>query len=193
MVTTMKQGAREGLWSMGVRLLTSLLCITSLILLLKAKQTVQRSVGLSSITEDVKYSDTSGFVYLAYTNILVAAYGLVVFAALIPSALGKSCSGKCSRWTIFVLDQVLAYVLLSAVSAATEVLYLAENGMSKTQWEALCPIYGFFCHMITASVAIGCIAVVLLAVLSIGSAHGLFHHFYTRALYTTKMRHSSLT
>nr|P0DH84.1 RecName: Full=CASP-like protein 2U1; Short=AcCASPL2U1 [Adiantum capillus-veneris] len=188
-----KQGAREGLWSMGVRLLTTLLCITSLILLLKAKQTVRRALGLGYIAQTVKYSDTSGFIYLVYINILVAAYGLIVFVSLIPSALGKSCSGKCSRWTIFVLDQVFAYVLLSAVSAATEVLYLADKGMSKTQWEALCPTYGFFCHMVSASVAIGSVAVVLLAVLSVSSAQSLFHNFYTRALYTTKMRHSSLT
>ncbi|KAH7284629.1 hypothetical protein KP509_34G063300 [Ceratopteris richardii] len=85
---------------------------------------------------------------------------------------------------------ITAYILLSGVSAASEVLYLADEGMPKAQWEAMCETYGYFCHMVTASIVLGFLAVILMAVLS---ARNLFHNFYRKSVYLSKMRHSTLT
>lgn len=182
--------ACEG-WSIAIRLLACLSSIASLVLLLKSKQTVQASVGLDYIAQQVKYSDTSALIYLVFSNTLVAVYCFLALVSLIPAALGMCQSGKAGRWTIFVLDQLLAYVLLAAASSATEVAYLAKNGMTKTSWAALCSTYGHFCRMMNASIGFSFAAVVLLTLLSVMSARSLFH-FYTRPLFAMKMRHTSL-
>nr|P0DI28.1 RecName: Full=CASP-like protein 2U2; Short=PaCASPL2U2 [Pteridium aquilinum subsp. aquilinum] len=179
-------------WSIGIRFLTSCVSIASLILLLKSKQTVQVSVGLDYVTQQVKYSDTSAFVYLVFSDILVAVYCIVVLVGLIPAALGKSHPGKAGQWAIFIFDQVLAYVLLAAASSATEVAYLADKGMAKTSWEAVCPRFAHFCHTVMASISLSFVAVLLLALLAVVSASGLFGRFYRRPLFAVKMRHNTL-
>ncbi|KAH7416126.1 hypothetical protein KP509_14G076700 [Ceratopteris richardii] len=188
-----KPGEKDSLASTNLRLLVSLLCITSFILVLKSKEVAQRTTGLGTVFTSVKYSDSSGLLFLVAADALAAAYCMFSFLGLTVGSLVSGSSGKAGRWAIFAIDQITAYILLSGVSAASEVLYLADKGMPKAQWEAMCETYGYFCHMVTASIVLGFLAVILLAILSVLSARNLFHNFYRRSVYLSKMRHSTLT
>ena len=73
--------------------------------------------------------------------------------------------------------QALAYLLMSAASAATEVLYLTKYGSDKSGWDQKCSSFGKFCNLLLISIALSLFSVVLLATISILSAKDVFKHY----------------
>nr|P0DI20.1 RecName: Full=CASP-like protein 2U2; Short=OlCASPL2U2 [Osmunda lancea] len=171
--------AGRGLEGAGVflRFVASLLSIAGLMLLVKDNQTVQQMVATEAVTLETKYSDISAFVFLLYTNGLVAVYCFFLALASVFSLIASARSGKLAGWVTFVLDQGLAYVLLAAAAASTEVLYLAENGDLKTSWAEICSQFGHFCHMARASIVVSFLSMLAMAVLSVMSAQQLFSKY----------------
>lgn len=157
--------------------MVALLCMVGLMLLVRDQQAVYQQVGFTRVSTDLKYSFVTGLVYLVYSNGLAAMYCFVVALTSASNVVGTRRSNKPGAWVVFILDQGLAYVLLSAASAAVEVAYLAENGDETTGWDAQCSTYWHFCHLLKASIVVSFLSVILLAIISVLSAKQLFKQY----------------
>ncbi|ESW13972.1 hypothetical protein PHAVU_008G242000 [Phaseolus vulgaris] len=148
-----------------LRLFPILLSVTALIIMLKNSE--ENEYG------SVSYTDLSAFRYLVHMNGICAGYSLfsVIFAAL------PSLSSMPINWTLFLLDQVLTYLILGAGAVSMEVLYLAEKGNSATTWSSACRAFGSFCDKVTASIAITFVVVICYVLLSLISSYKLFTNY----------------
>jgi uncharacterized protein (TIGR01569 family) len=84
------------------------------------------------------------------------------------------------NFTVSDLLQAMAYLLLSAASAACEVLYLTDYGSSKAGWDSKCSVFGKFCNLLAIAIALSLLAVVLLAAIATLSAKRLFKQHYAK-------------
>lgn len=175
-----KGGGGHGLvatFEVLLRFLASLMSVAGLMLLVKDQQTVVQAVGNQNYYTEVRYSYVAGLQYLVYSNGLVAIYCFTVALLSIVSAIGGARNGKLGAWVVFVFDQGLAYVLLAAASASSDVAYLADKGNDKTTWPKICSTFPHFCKLLRASIVIAFFSVLLLAIISILSARQLFKKY----------------
>lgn len=174
----LKRYIKVGAGERALRCMAMVQSVVALMMLVRDRQLVFQSVGADSVSSRLQYSDNSGLVFLVYTNALVAIYSFVVVALSssfnVSSAMRDS---KAGAWVLFAFDQTLAYTLLSATSAATEVSYLIQNGDSKTLWDLKCNIFGHFCHMIEIAVILSFGAVIMLGITCVISARQLFQKY----------------
>ncbi|CAI8586114.1 unnamed protein product [Vicia faba] len=148
-----------------LRLFTIGLCVTALVIMLKNSE--ENEYG------SVAYSDLGAFRYLVHANGICAGYSLfsaVIIAMPRPSSMPRA-------WSFFLLDQVLTYIILAAGAVLSEVLYLAEKGLSTAAWSSVCGSFGSFCHKIKASLAITFVAVICYILLSLISSYRLFSKY----------------
>lgn len=148
-----------------LRLVPLALCVVALLVMLKNSQT--NDLG------SVSYSDLGAFRYLVHANGICAGYSLlsaIIVAMPRPSTMSRA-------WTFFFLDQLLTYVILAAVTASTEVLFLAYKGDASVTWSEVCGSFGGFCHKATASVGMTFGTVTCYAALSLLSSYKLFSKF----------------
>ncbi|KAK1362068.1 Casparian strip membrane protein 3 [Heracleum sosnowskyi] len=108
----------------------------------------------------VEYEDFSTLRYFVVINSIVSAY----FAFSIPLAMihiARS-TAKQSRAVLIIMDMVTLGVLTSAASAATAIMFLAHNGNSSANWNAICNQYTGFCNKASASLIGSFVAIVIL-------------------------------
>lgn len=162
-----------------LRFLVAMLSIAALLLLVKDRQTVVEDVGSQAVVTEMKLADvTTGFQYGVYSNGFVAFYCFVLALTSSFGVAGNVRSyGKPGAWILFILDQGFAYILLSAASAFSEVADIAENGSEKSGWSELCSTFGYFCGLLRASIVITFLSTLLLAAISVISAHQLFRQY----------------
>nr|P0DI24.1 RecName: Full=CASP-like protein 2U1; Short=PaCASPL2U1 [Pteridium aquilinum subsp. aquilinum] len=181
---------RRNVGELVLRCAATLVCMLSLMLLVRDQQIAVQEVGVTSVTTQLRYSSSTGLVYLVYANGLVALYCFVV--VLTSSFNGGSVMrrNKSGAWALFVLDQVLACILLSAASAASEIAFLVEKGAKKTIWDSKCIVYGHFCRMLEVSIATSFIAVIMLGSICVLSAKQLFQQYthYARIVNMVKLK-----
>ncbi|KAJ6724265.1 CASP-LIKE PROTEIN 2A1 [Salix viminalis] len=148
-----------------LRLVPMALCVSALVVMLKNSQT--NDFG------SLSYSDLGAFRYLVNANGICAGYSLlsaVIVAMPRPSTMPRA-------WTFFLLDQVLTYVILTAGTVSTEVLYLASKGDTTITWSEACVSFGGFCHRALISTVITFAVVICYAVLSLLSSYNLFSKY----------------
>ncbi|KAF5730797.1 CASP-like protein F16 [Tripterygium wilfordii] len=150
------------------------LCVAALVVMLKNSQT--NDFG------SISYSDLGAFRYLVHANGICAGYSLLsaaIAAMPRPSTMSRA-------WTFFILDQLLTYLILGAVSVSTEVLYLAYKGDAAITWSAACGSFGAYCNKATASVVITFVVVAFYAVLSLISSYKLFSKYDAPVYFPSK-------
>ncbi|XP_010254228.1 PREDICTED: CASP-like protein 2A1 [Nelumbo nucifera] len=158
-----------------LRLLPIALCVTALVVMVKNSE--ENDFG-SAI-----YSHFGGFRYLVYANGICAGYSLLsAFYATVPPASNT----RSRAWIVFVLDQVMTYVILAAGTVSAEVLYLAYKGDDEITWSQACGTFGGFCRKATASVATTYVAVACYAGLSLISSYRLFSSYDAPIGYPSK-------
>ncbi|XP_074555674.1 CASP-like protein 2A1 [Curcuma longa] len=141
------------------------LCLAALIIMVKNSQ--DGDYG------SISYSDLAAFKYLVYANGACAAYSLLsAFFVAIPRPTTLSRS-----WTVFLLDQLLTYIILAAGTVSTEILYLAYKGNENVTWSKSCGMFDTFCRRATTSVGITFGSVVCYVLLSLISSYRLFSGF----------------
>ncbi|KAL3355898.1 hypothetical protein AABB24_016850 [Solanum stoloniferum] len=148
-----------------LRLLPMALCVVALVIMLKDSQT--NDYG------SLSYSDLGIFRYLVHANGICAAYSLlsaIVAALPRPTTLPRA-------WTIFLLDQILTYIILAAGAASTEVIYLAYKGDTDVTWSETCGSFGVFCKKATAPISITFIVSLCYVGLSLLSSYRLFSKY----------------
>ncbi|EOY13726.1 CASP-like protein isoform 1 [Theobroma cacao] len=148
-----------------LRLVPMALCIAALVVMLKNSQ--------SNEFGSVSYSDLGAFRYLVHANGICAGYSLlsaIIAAMPRPSTMPRA-------WTLFLLDQILTYIILAAGAVSTEVLYLTNKGDAAVTWSAACGTFASFCHKATTSVIITFVVVACYVVLSLISSYRLFSKY----------------
>ncbi|TVU33107.1 hypothetical protein EJB05_24892 [Eragrostis curvula] len=121
---------------------------------------------------EVKFSNLSGFKYLVVINAVAAAYSV---ASILLSSF-KSLAHY--DWVIFLLDQAVAYLLVTSASAAAELLQLAQHGDREVSWGEVCSYFGRFCGKATLSLALHAAALACFVVLSLLSGFRVFSKFH---------------
>ncbi|WOL18108.1 CASP-like protein 2D1 [Canna indica] len=113
------------------------------------------------------FSNITGLKYLVSMNAISLGYAS---ASVILSCLGCF---NCD-WLFFILDQVVAYLMVTSGSAATEVVYLAYQGNTEVSWSEGCSYYGKFCNKAKVSLSLHFVAFVCFIALSLVSAYRVF-------------------
>ena len=87
------------------------------------------------------------------------------------------CYMLCPPINMVDILQTIAYLMMAAASAATEVWYLSENGSSKSGWDEKCSTFGRFCMILKLSTLLAFVALLFQASVSVMSARRLFKRY----------------
>ncbi|KAI4381907.1 hypothetical protein MLD38_007927 [Melastoma candidum] len=159
-----------------VTIILRLLCMASSVMALSFMVTAHEASNLIlygfQIPVQSKWSYSSSFQYLVGVSAAVAAHSLLQLLIFIPRLLRKSSvmPPESFLWLLFAADQVFAYILTSAGSAASGVTNVNRTGINHTPLPNFCkPLQGF-CDHVTISIAftfLGCISLAASAVLDV--------------------------
>ncbi|KAF8414240.1 hypothetical protein HHK36_002240 [Tetracentron sinense] len=128
-----------------------------------------------SIQKKAKFTDMKALVFLVIANGIAAAYSLVQGLRCVVSMVrGSVLFKKPLAWAIFSCDQVMAYMMLAAVAAATQSALIAELGQQELQWMKICNMYGKFCSQVGEGIASAVVVSLSMVALSCISAFNLF-------------------
>ncbi|XP_043705007.1 CASP-like protein 3A1 [Telopea speciosissima] len=152
-----------------LRFLCLLSSLISLCFMASAKQSANVSIYGFSFPVYSKWSFAHSFEYLLGMSAAVAAHSLLQLL-LSMSKLYKKLPVIPSRnhaWLIFAGDQVFAYAMMSAASAASGVTNLNRTGIRHTPLPDFCKPLHRFCEHIALSIAFGFLSCIVLAISTI--------------------------
>ncbi|KAL6888228.1 hypothetical protein ACP4OV_009254 [Aristida adscensionis] len=119
---------------------------------------------------EVAFYNLSGFKYLVGINAIAVAYAVASIVLSFFKSRGQY------DWLIFLLDQAVAYLLVTSAAAAAEVVELARRGEREVSWGEVCSYFGRFCGKATVSLALHAAALACFVALSLLSAFRLFRN-----------------
>ncbi|CAH1442509.1 unnamed protein product [Lactuca virosa] len=113
-----------------------------------------------------RWSLSGSFQYVVGVSSVVGVHSLVQLVMTISRMLRKSLvfSSRSHAWLIFASDQVLAYAMISAGSAATGVTNLNRTGIKHTALPNFCKPLHSFCERVGVSIGFAFFNCVLLAI-----------------------------
>ncbi|XP_028755554.1 CASP-like protein 2B2 [Neltuma alba] len=128
-----------------------------------------------SIRKRAKFTDMKVLVFVVVVNGIAAGYSLIQGLRCAVSMVAATVLfSKPLAWVIFLADQVMAYVTVSAVAAALQSAVFAKVGQTELQWMKICNMYGRFCNQVGEGIASALVASLSMVVLSCISAFSLF-------------------
>ncbi|KAH6764516.1 hypothetical protein C2S51_015765 [Perilla frutescens var. frutescens] len=128
-----------------------------------------------TIRKKAKFTDMKALVFMVVANGLAAAYSLAQMIRCVWSLMrGSLLFNKPLAWAIFSGDQLMSYLSVAAVAAAAQSAAVAKLGMPALQWMKICNMYGKFCNEIGEGVAFALLMSLLMVLISVISAFGLF-------------------
>ncbi|OIW01090.1 hypothetical protein TanjilG_25198 [Lupinus angustifolius] len=110
----------------------------------------------NSIYGMLKYSNILGLKYMVFVSALCAVYALVAVA---------------SSWVRYL---ILAYLMITSVSASMEIYSLAYNGAKNISWSEACSSYGRFCSKVKLAIILHVFTFCCFLVLAVISASRVF-------------------
>ncbi|KZV27601.1 hypothetical protein F511_11604 [Dorcoceras hygrometricum] len=162
---------RVRLAEVGLRCLICALASISIILIVTDYEVKE----IFTIRKEAKFTDMKAVVFLVVTNGLAVAYSLVhVLRCVLSMIRGSVLLNKSLAWAIFSGDQIMAYLILAAVSAALQSGIFAKFGQTELQWMKLCQLYAKYCNQIGEGLASAVLASLSMVLLSAISAFSLF-------------------
>ncbi|XP_021717202.1 CASP-like protein XL3 [Chenopodium quinoa] len=168
----MKVEAILRLFALSTLLMAAIIMITD----------VQTKVYFGVLKMKVSYKLTVILKVSLYTYFIGAGYNLLQLVrclAFTDNNAGDklSLSNHVLKWSYFLLDQVVAYVVFAIMCASTQIAFLALFGSHDLEWMKLCSKYVRFCVQIGGSIACGGVASILLAAISGISTFNLFRWY----------------
>ncbi|VFQ60684.1 unnamed protein product [Cuscuta campestris] len=128
-----------------------------------------------TVRKKARFTDMKALVFLVASDGIAAAYSLVQAGRCTLSMIrGSVLFNKPLAWAVFSGDQVMAYLSLAAVAAATQSALFAKFGQNELQWMKICSLYGKFCNQVGEGIAASFILSITMIVLSGISAFSLF-------------------
>ncbi|KAK6148825.1 hypothetical protein DH2020_016350 [Rehmannia glutinosa] len=149
-----------------VRMLCLLTSVTALSVMTTAKQASTISLYGFSIPLYSKWSFSDSFEYLVGVSAAVALHSLLQLLINVSRMLRKSSiiSSRKHAWLIFAGDQIFAYAMMSAGSAASGVTNLNRTGIQHSALPNFCKPLHVFCDRVAVSIAFTFFSCFLLAI-----------------------------
>ncbi|CAK9201689.1 unnamed protein product [Sphagnum jensenii] len=156
-----------GASSLGLRLAESVCSLVALV--------VMSSNLKSSGKASLKFNSFSSYIYLVSMNAIVFVYSSLQFVQIaytVISGISFIPSILITTWVTFCVDQVLAYLMMSASSSAATFSIISHNGEMGVH---LCSYYGLhsFCSQADAAVAMSFFAFTAMSLSTILSGYRL--------------------
>ncbi|PIN24187.1 hypothetical protein CDL12_03091 [Handroanthus impetiginosus] len=150
----------------GVRLLSLLTSVIALSVMVTAKQASSISLYGFSIPLYSKWSFSDSFEYLVGVSAAVAVHSLLQLLIHVSRMLRKVpvIPSRNHAWLIFAGDQIFAYALMSAGSAASGVTNLNRTGIHHSALPNFCKPLNVFCDRVAVSIAFTFLSCFLLAI-----------------------------
>ncbi|XP_073391487.1 CASP-like protein UU3 [Physcomitrium patens] len=174
------QVSRNGIVaSIVLRLLTLIFAVVALAVLASNTGSFQVSTGSATSVKTIKFTILSAFTYLFAVCGVVAVYSLLlIIVEMIDLAVRGFTTHTLVAIFVFVLDQTMAYVLISAASASANGVKVSrdESNITGYKFDISCSNLGIddYCTKASASVAIAFIAFLFMAITAGVSARRLF-------------------
>ncbi|XP_020577555.1 CASP-like protein 2D1 [Phalaenopsis equestris] len=159
--------------SRNLRFLEIFLRLSVLPLTIASAFTVVETKDSTDLYGKVVFTNVSGFKFLFSVNCISAPYALISATLLMSLREDKTSS----TWGFFLLDQLLAYLMVTSSSSAAELLYLAHEGDREVSWSEVCSYFGNFCSKGKASLVLHFLALLCFICLSLISAFRVFRNF----------------
>ncbi|CAI9757620.1 unnamed protein product [Fraxinus pennsylvanica] len=152
-----------------LRLLCLLTCVTSVSVMVTAKQASTISLYGFSIPVFSKWSFSDSFEYLVGVSAAVAVYSLLQLLINTSRILRKSLviPSRNHAWLVFAADQIFAYAMMSAGSAASGVTNLNRTGIQHSSLPNFCKPLRIFCNRVAVSIAFTFFSFFLLALTAV--------------------------
>ncbi|KAI3512596.1 hypothetical protein L1887_19912 [Cichorium endivia] len=140
--------------------------LISVVVMTTAKQKSSISVFGFDLPLNSKWSFSGSFQYVVGISSVVGVHSLVQLVITTSKLLRKSSvfSSRNHAWIIFVADQVFAYAMVSAGSAATGVTNLNRTGIKHTPLPNFCKPLHTFCERVGVSIGFAFFNCFLLAI-----------------------------
>ncbi|KAI3759704.1 hypothetical protein L6452_07715 [Arctium lappa] len=151
---------------LGLRLVCLSASVASVVVMITAKQRSTISLYGFDLPVYSKWSFSDSFVYLVGVSASVALHSLVQLLMISRMMLKKSSiiSSRNHAWLIFAADQVFAYAMMSAGSAASGVTNLNRTGIKHSSLPNFCKPLHSFCNRVAVSIAFTFFSCFLLAI-----------------------------
>ncbi|KAL0916901.1 hypothetical protein M5K25_014454 [Dendrobium thyrsiflorum] len=156
---------------LNLRFLEIFLRLSILPLTIASAFTVVQTKDSTDQYGKVEFTNISSFKFLFSMNCISAPY------ALISATLLMSLRENRITWGFFLLDQLIAYLMVTSSSAAAELLYLAHEGDREVSWSEVCSYFGKFCSKGKVSLVLHFLALLCFICLSLISALRVFRKF----------------
>ncbi|GFZ08074.1 uncharacterized protein family [Actinidia rufa] len=155
--------------SVVLRLACLLTSVIALSLMITAEESSTISIFGFSLPLYSKWSFSDSFEYLVVVSAAVAAHSVLQLLISSSRLLRKSpvMPSRNHAWLIFVVDQVFAYAMMSAGSAASGVTHLNRTGIRHSALPNFCKPLHSFCNRIAVSIAFTFAGFFLLAALTV--------------------------
>ncbi|XP_071712230.1 CASP-like protein 3A1 [Rutidosis leptorrhynchoides] len=160
------------LMHLGLRLVSLLASIVALAVMINSKEKSTISLYGFEVPVYSKWSFSESFDYLVGVTSVVAIHSLLQLF-MTSRMLLKKCSVISSRnhaWLLFAGDQVFAFAMMSAGSAASGVTNLNRTGIKHSSLPNFCKALHSFCDRVALSIAFtffGCFLLAMSVVLDV--------------------------
>lgn len=161
-----------------LRLLCLAASVAAMSFMVTARQASTASFYGFQLQLHSKWSFSYSFEYLVGVTAAAAAYSLLQLVIGCSRLLRRSpvIPSRNQAWLIFAGDQILAYVMMSAGSAASGVTNLNRTGIRHTALPNFCKSLGSFCDHVTVSIAFTFFTCVLYAASAVQDVIWLSNH-----------------
>ncbi|KAK9102337.1 hypothetical protein Sjap_019591 [Stephania japonica] len=160
-----RTGRRSELVEAAVRLACVATLVVAVALMVTAEERAEISIYGFRLPAYSKWSFSDSFKYLVGMSAVSAAHSLLQLFLCLVKVVKKSSKipSKNQAWLIFAGDQVFAFAMMSAGSAASGVTNLNRTGIQHTALPDFCKPLHSFCDRVAVSVAFAFFSCFLLA------------------------------
>lgn len=168
-------GSRLRRAELALRCTALIASISGLVFLVTDKQTRSFTIYTSTVIQEAVYSDMKALVCSVITLGIVALHStLQILRCLFGPSSTSIAPSSAVAWTIFLLDQVMTYLLLSSSAAAAQSAWFSEQGSEGFNWAKVCYLYEKFCKQVGTGIVGSFVACMALVFTSVISAFNLF-------------------
>lgn len=154
-------GSKTGVWTRGdvvlvtLRLLCMAASVTAMSFMVTARQVSTASFYGLQFRLHSKWSFSYSFEYVVGVTAAASGYSLLQLLIGVSRLLRKSpmITSRNQAWLLFAGDQILAYAMISAGSAASGVTNLNRTGIRHTALPNFCKSLDTFCDHVAISIA----------------------------------------
>lgn len=168
-------GAKLRRAELSLRFVALIASVSALVFLVTDKQTRSFTIYTSVIVQEAIYSDMKALVFSVITLGIVALHSAIQILRCLFSASSMSIApSSVLAWAIFLLDQIMTYLILSSSAASAQSAWFSEQGSDGFKWPKVCYLYEKFCKQVGTGIIGSFVAFMALLFTSVISAFNLF-------------------